>query len=66
MTKKAPEKTAPEERIWDKFLTERDKAVFQAAGYGALEGHSRHLHHRHAAPRRVERRLVGLEELTQR
>ncbi len=24
------------ERIWDKFLTERDKAVFEAAGYGAL------------------------------
>ena len=25
-----------EERIWDKFLTERDKEVFAAAGYGAL------------------------------
>lgn len=24
------------ERIWDKFLTERDKAVFAAAGFGAL------------------------------
>ncbi|WMS41674.1 isochorismatase family protein [Acuticoccus sp. MNP-M23] len=24
------------ERIWDKFLTERDKEVFAAAGYGAL------------------------------
>ena len=24
------------ERIWDKFLTERDKAVFAASGYGAL------------------------------
>lgn len=26
------------ERIWDKFLTERDKAVFKAAGYGAHAG----------------------------
>ena len=26
------------ERIWDKFLTERDKAVFEAAGYGARGG----------------------------
>lgn len=26
------------ERIWDKFLTERDKAVFEAAGYGARQG----------------------------
>ena len=24
------------ERIWDKYLTERDKAVFAAAGFGAL------------------------------
>ncbi len=24
------------ERIWDQFLTERDKAVFAQAGYGAL------------------------------
>lgn len=24
------------ERVWDKFLTERDKAVFAASGYGAL------------------------------
>ena len=23
------------ERIWDKFLTERDRQVFAAAGYGA-------------------------------
>ncbi len=26
------------ERIWDKFLTERDKQVFEAAGYGARGG----------------------------
>lgn len=26
------------ERIWDKFLTERDRAVFAASGYGALQG----------------------------
>jgi nicotinamidase-related amidase len=26
------------ERIWDKFLTERDKAVFEASGYGAKAG----------------------------
>lgn len=26
------------ERIWDAFLTERDKAVFAAAGYGAQQG----------------------------
>jgi nicotinamidase-related amidase len=26
------------ERIWDKFLTERDKAVFAASGYGAQGG----------------------------
>ncbi|MEO1018744.1 MAG: isochorismatase family protein [Pseudomonadota bacterium] len=26
------------ERIWDRFLTERDKQVFQAAGYGARAG----------------------------
>jgi maleamate amidohydrolase len=28
-------------RIWDKFLTERDKAVFAAAGYGANGGFGR-------------------------
>ncbi len=27
------------ERIWDKFLTERDKAVFEASGYGADGGY---------------------------
>lgn len=26
------------ERIWDKFLTERDKAVFEQGGWGALSG----------------------------
>jgi nicotinamidase-related amidase len=26
------------ERIWDKFLTAQDKAVFAASGYGALQG----------------------------
>ncbi|MEE8334046.1 MAG: isochorismatase family protein [Alphaproteobacteria bacterium] len=26
------------ERIWDKFLTERDKAVFEQSGYGTLAG----------------------------
>jgi nicotinamidase-related amidase len=26
------------ERIWDKFLTERDKTVFSATGYGARQG----------------------------
>src|SRR5262245_30111365 len=26
------------ERIWDKFLTERDRQVFAAAGYGAPQG----------------------------
>jgi nicotinamidase-related amidase len=26
------------ERIWDRFLTERDKAVFAAAGYGVRQG----------------------------
>ena len=26
------------ERIWDKFLTERDKAVFEASGYGVQGG----------------------------
>lgn len=26
------------ERVWDKFLTERDKAVFAAAGFGARAG----------------------------
>src|SRR5215469_7655333 len=26
------------ERVWDKFLTERDKAVFAAGGFGARAG----------------------------
>src|SRR4051812_11034913 len=26
------------ERIWDKFLTERDKAVFKASGFGVPQG----------------------------
>ena len=26
------------ERIWDKFLTERDKAVFATGGFGARAG----------------------------
>ena len=26
------------QRIWDEYLTERDKAVFQASGYGAKAG----------------------------
>jgi maleamate amidohydrolase len=26
------------ERIWDKFLTERDKSVFAAGGFGARAG----------------------------
>jgi maleamate amidohydrolase len=26
------------DRIWDKFLTERDRAVFAASGYGSLSG----------------------------
>ncbi len=26
------------ERIWDKFLTERDKAVFEQSGFGAKGG----------------------------
>ena len=26
------------ERVWDKFLTARDKAVFAASGYGARAG----------------------------
>jgi len=36
--KEAPKAKAPakKERIWDKFLTERDKQVFEQAGYGAL------------------------------
>lgn len=29
------------ERIWDKFLTPRDKAVFAAAGYGELAGYGK-------------------------
>jgi len=36
MASKKSAKPAKKERIWDKFLTERDKAVFEAAGYGAL------------------------------
>jgi nicotinamidase-related amidase len=32
------ETTDMAERIWDKFLTERDKAVFAASGYGARGG----------------------------
>ena len=36
MASKKTAKPAKKERIWDKFLTERDKAVFEAAGYGAL------------------------------
>ena len=31
-----PTPAAKPERIWDKYLTERDKQVFAAAGYGAL------------------------------
>lgn len=27
------------ERVWDKFLTERDRAVFATSGYGALAGY---------------------------
>ena len=26
------------QRIWDEYLTERDKAVFQASGYGTKAG----------------------------
>ena len=26
------------DRIWDKFLTDRDRAVFAASGYGTLSG----------------------------
>ena len=26
------------ERVWDKFLTERDRAVFAAGGFGARAG----------------------------
>ncbi len=29
------------ERIWDKFLTERDMAVFAAGGFGARAGFGR-------------------------
>lgn len=29
------------ERIWDRFLTERDKQVFAAGGFGALQGYGR-------------------------
>ena len=29
------------ERIWDKFLTERDKAVFAASGYGVRAGYGK-------------------------
>jgi nicotinamidase-related amidase len=30
------------ERIWDKFLTDRDKAVFAASGYGVRAGYGKH------------------------
>jgi maleamate amidohydrolase len=30
--------TSMSERIWDRFLTERDKAVFAAGGFGARAG----------------------------
>ena len=29
------------ERIWDKFLTDRDKAVFAASGYGVRAGYGK-------------------------
>ena len=29
------------DRIWDKFVTEQDKAVFQAAGYGKSIGYGK-------------------------
>ena len=29
------------EYVWDKFLTERDKAVFAAGGFGARAGFGR-------------------------
>ncbi len=29
------------ERIWDRFLTERDRQVFAAAGFGALQGYGK-------------------------
>ena len=35
-TPMAAAKPAKKERIWDKFLTERDKVVFEQAGYGAM------------------------------
>ncbi|WP_127144576.1 MFS transporter [Pelagibacterium montanilacus] len=35
-TSPTKETTMTTERIWDKFLTERDKQVFEASGYGAL------------------------------
>ncbi len=35
MSDKDAGKAPKQERIWDKFLTERDKAVFEQAGYGA-------------------------------
>ena len=35
-TKKGAAKPAKKERIWDKYLTDRDKAVFEQAGYGAM------------------------------
>ena len=31
-------KAMAQERIWDKFLTERDKEVFKSSGYGAIAG----------------------------
>lgn len=34
--KTAASKPAKKERIWDKYLTDRDKQVFEQAGYGAL------------------------------
>lgn len=30
------EDNAPRKRVWDDFLTERDKQVFKAAGYDAV------------------------------
>ena len=35
------------ERIWDKFLTERDKAVFAAGGFGARDRKSTRLNSSH-------------------
>jgi len=33
-----PQSSTHEKRIWDSFLTERDKAVYEAAGYGKRGG----------------------------